>query len=157
MTVAAVRTDVATLVAAVSGVHNVLEEDPHGTDTATAKEQRVHDGRVHFWLVKAAAGAPDFGLGYHENRHVVTVECYLGLATDDPQDDVSSRVTAANLQASVMNHLSKPANVCLATGAEDRATITAGPISRTRVQVGHARHHALRFTITASYMETVTP
>lgn len=157
MTVAAVRTDVAALVAAVSGVHNVHEEDPHGTDSAAATDERIHDGRVHFWLVKSSAGAPEFGLGYHENRHVVTVECYLGLATDDPQDDVSSRVTAVNLQAAVMNELSKPANVCLATGAEDRATISAGPISRTRVQVGKARHHALRFTITASYMETVTP
>lgn len=156
MSVAAIRTAVVALVAAVTGVANVAEEQPVGLDQAAAEASRLDGARVHFWLVRSEEQAPAGGVGYVELRHKITVEGYIGVARDNPADGEPSDKLAARLLSAVVAKLAAGGNIAVSGTALGSEGIAPEPIRKTTVNVGSVRHEVHRAAVSYTVIEDAT-
>lgn len=142
---------VALLVAA--GCKNVSEEEEIGFDLAKAVEDRVYDGRTHFWQVKISEAPPAGGIGYLELRHRVMVEGYIGVSRDAPLDGTISDREARSLQRAVVQMLAKAASISVSGTALGSEQVTPEPIVTTTVVVGTDRVPVHRIRVSYLVME----
>jgi hypothetical protein len=138
MSLATIRTAVATIVAGVSGVVNVYEEQPVGTDEADALEKRTAGDRVHFWHVKVAPETGEEYAGGVEPRFHIHVTGHRGVARDAPTDGVTSDIEFADLAHLVLKTLQDPHNRNPANCVESTVP-RATPIVRKHVLIGPKR------------------
>jgi len=148
---ATIRAAAVTLLAAVTGVRNVDAEEPIALDAEEALAARMYDGRIHFWLVKIEEQAPDFLIGAVELRHRVTIEGYLGVARDNPDDGTKSDTTAKQLQRAVLVTFTSKGNRSVTNTALDTQDFAPFPVRLVTVTVGEQQHrcHRLGLTFTA--------
>lgn len=136
-----------------AGCHNVYEEEPIGFDLAAAQDQRIYDGRVHFWLVKISEAQPAGGIGYVELRHRVTVEGYIGVSRDEPRDGTPSDKAARLLHKAVTSKLAAAASITVSGTALGSEQVTPEPIVTTTITVGTERVPVHRIRVTYLVME----
>lgn len=153
MSVAAIRTAVVALVAAVSGVYNVSEEQPVAIGEAFELSAREHDGRLHFWLVRIEEAPPAGGVGYVELRHRVTVEGYIGVSRDEPTSGERSDIEASRLLSAVTSKLAAAASITVSGTALGSESVTPEPLRKVQVNVGAERHEAHRIAVTYIVVE----
>lgn len=151
MSVQLIRTAAATLLAAVPGVFNVDEEEPIALDTQRALDERIYNGRGHFWLVKARSLVPAGGIGYNELHHHITIEGFIEVAREQPDDGVASDVTAMDLLSLVVNEFVKRANRTLTGTCLNTGPVTPEPVSiiTRRIGMEDKPGHRLALSFTA--------
>jgi len=152
MSLATIAAAVQTTLDAITGIHNVEIEEPIEFDAAEAESSRKHNDRVHFWSVKVDAIESDGGVGFVELRRRVTIEGFIGIARDHPNDGTVSDVSAKALLALVDSTFTDPDNRTLGGVVLDGYDYRPGPVTRVTRNVGQEPHecHRLPFTFTVA-------
>lgn len=130
MSVATIRTAIKTTLEG-AGCRNVYAEEP-----ATFDEQdRIYNGRVHYWVVRYQPAAPDEFMGGRELRHAFRIDGWMGVSRDDPMDGVGSDTTFANLVSLVLSTLAAKGNRTPGSSLSSDVP-QPGEITRTSVSLG---------------------
>lgn len=148
MSVATIRTAAAAILAAVSGVYNVEEEQPNALDAADAERTRIHGDRVHYWTIRVEETQPEMGIGYVELRHRLRVEGFLGVARDNPGDGTASDETAATLLSAVVSAFAASTSRTITATALDSWDYIPEPITIVERTIGRETHRCHRMTMT---------
>jgi hypothetical protein len=150
VSLSAISSALVSLVAGVAGVVNVDEEEPEGTNEATALAARTDGDRVHFWRVKVAPIGGEYGAGYVEPRYSIRIRGYYGVAREAPADGTASDRVFRDLAAAVLQELEDKDNRnpgdCVETSEPQMA-----PLVTRIVQVGpkRVRCHVAEITYSA--------
>lgn len=152
MSLSTISAAVSTILDAITGVHNVEIEEPNAFDSEGAEVDRKHNGRVHFWTIKVDPIESDGGVGFVELRRRVSIDGFIGIARDAPNDGTVSDIAAKALLALVDSTFTDPDNRTLSGVVLDGFDYRPGPVTRVTRNVGQEPHecHRLPFTFTVA-------